>query len=130
MTVADPARTPPTPTSEATGFTVGEARYAVDNVDVDWSAQPARFAQDWVDDHEASRQDLRSTMINAFSFSEEETDAALDALNIDWNAEAAQSAARIGAEGKTCDRMISVLTENKGFTPDEARFGATSVGAC
>lgn len=117
-------------------FTAEEAITAVDGLDVDWEAQPARYVDEAIGSQGVSRQTLLRSMTSPDTqFDAAVAEQAIDAANVDWNAEAAlaaEEAKEVGGVTRSCDELIEYLQTDfgGGFPEDQATFGAKAVGAC
>ena len=97
------------------------ARYAVDQLEVDWEQAALTRAQSYLDDENLSRKELLE-QLKTEKFTDEEAEYAVEHVQVDWQ-EQALSAAKAYQENLSLDRAsIETRLEENGFSNEEIRY--------
>jgi uncharacterized protein with LGFP repeats len=109
------------------GFSIGDATWAVDSLNVNWREEAVQSARSYLNSGSFSR----SGLIEQLEFEDFATgDAiwAVDSVNANWNEEAAQSAkSYLRFSSFSRSGLISQLVF-EGFTPQQAEYGVNQTG--
>ena len=108
-------------------FSTADATFAVDNIDVDWTAQAVRSAEEYLDFTAFSRSGLVE-QLEFEGFSNADATHAVDNVDVDWMEQAALSAeSYLDMTAFSRSGLIEQL-QFEGFTREQAEHGAGAVG--
>lgn len=115
-------------------YTEPDATVAVDSLNIDFNEQALLESQTLIEYGTYARQSLIASLSWEYggAFTLEEATYAADNVGADWNAEAVDAAeASLGIfDAPNCEEVVDYLTNDVGFTPEEAQYGAEAVDIC
>ena len=116
--------------SQSDGYTIRDATFAVDSLDINWAKQAKKAAKDWIEYSAYSRKNLIETLSQSDGYTIDDATAAVDGLNIDWNEQALRSAKDwLEYSGYSRKSLIETLSESDGYSKSQATYAAEKAGA-
>ncbi len=109
------------------GFSKEEAVYAADHCGADWNKQAVKKAEFTLENVSYSYTGLVDVLTD-YGFTDDEAIYGADHCGADWNEQAAKAAKKYlnSSSGKSYEEVVAYLTEQAGFTYDEAVNGINS----
>ncbi len=111
--------------SQSDGYTIRDATFAVDSLDINWAKQAKKAAKDWIEYSAYSRKNLIETLSQSDGYTIDDATAAVDGLNIDWNEQALRSAKDwLKYSGYSRKNLIETLSQSDGYSQSQATYAA------
>ena len=115
--------------SQSDGYTIRDATFAVDSLDINWAKQAKKAAKDWIEYSAYSRKNLIETLSQSDGYTINDAAAAVDGLNIDWNEQALRSAKDwLEYSGYSRKNLIETLSQSDGYSQSQATYAAEKAG--
>ena len=115
--------------SQSDGYTIRDATFAVDSLDINWAKQAKKAAKDWIEYSAYSRKNLIETLSQSDGYTIDDATVAVDGLNVDWNEQALRSAKDwLEYSGYSRKNLIETLSQSDGYSQSQATYAAEKAG--
>nr|WP_269137187.1 Ltp family lipoprotein [Psychrobacter sp. Ps1] len=115
--------------SQSDGYTIRDATFAVDSLDINWAKQAKKAAKDWIEYSAYSRKNLIETLSQSDGYTIDDGTVAVDGLNVDWNEQALRSAKDwLEYSGYSRKNLIETLSQSDGYSQSQATYAAEKAG--